>query len=87
MDDTNIGQQFNRSDPDIMYKLGSIEAQLKSLNEKLDVKEKQQDLEIISLKADVGKLKEFKNIQLGIAASVSFIVGILTKVVPWQNLF
>ena len=87
MDDTNIGQQFNRSDPDIMYKLGSIEAQLKAMNDKLDIKEKAQDVEITSLKADVGKLKEWKTLQLGAAAAVSFVIGILTRIVPWQNLF
>lgn len=75
------------SNPGIMYKLGSIEAQLRAINEKLDAKEKDQDEDIKVLKADVAKLKHMEALRLGAAAAISFIVGILTKVVPWQNLF
>lgn len=70
-----------------MYKLGAIEAQLIALNEKLDKKEAVQDEEIKNLKADVGKLKDGRNWQLGFAAGISFVIGIVTKVIPWQNLF
>ena len=81
------------SNPGIMYKLGSIEAQLIALNNKLDAQEiarekdeVARDKEILELAKDVTKLKEWKTLQLGAAAAISFIIGILTKVVPWQNL-
>jgi hypothetical protein len=74
------------SNSGVMYKLGSIEAQLKAINEKLDKKEAAQDEEIAELQKDVMKLKEWRMLQLGAAGVISFIIGILTKVVPWQNL-
>lgn len=70
-----------------MYKLGSIEAQLNAINAKLDLKEASQDLEITVLRKDVAQLKEWKTLQLGAAAAISFIIGVITKIVPWQNLF
>jgi len=75
------------TNPGIMYKLGSIEAQLKAINDKLDAKEASQDKEISELKQDVAKLKEWKMLQLGGAAVISFVIGVITKIVPWQNLF
>ena len=79
-------EHFN-TDPGIMYKLGSIEAQLRAINAKLDAKEASQDREISALMSDVSKLKEWRTLQLGAAAAISFLIGIITKVVPWPNLF
>jgi len=73
--------------PGIMYKLGSIEAQLKAINDKLDAKEKKQDEEIEALQKRVNKLEHTEALRLGAAAAISFIIGILMKVFPWQNLF
>lgn len=72
--------------PEVMYKLGSIEAQLAAINEKLDKKEVEQDVAIGKLKTEVGKLKEFRAIQLGAAGVISFVIGILTRIIPWSNL-
>jgi len=73
--------------PGIMYKLGSIEAQLRAINEKLDTIEKAQDIEITMLKHDVEQLKKQDAIKLGAAGVISFLIGILVQVVPWRNLF
>lgn len=72
--------------PGIMYKLGSIEAQIKAINDKLDAKEKVQDIDIEALKVEVAKLKQSSHMVLGGAAAISFIIGLI-QVVPWQNLF
>lgn len=74
------------TNPGIMYKLGSIEAQLAAINNKLDLKEAAQDLEITSLRKDVSQLKDWRMLQLGAAGAISFIIGILTKVISWPNL-
>lgn len=71
----------------VVYELGSIKAELKAIHDKLDSKETAQDDEIKSLKADVSKLKHHEALRLGAAAAISFIIGIATKVLPWQNLF
>lgn len=86
MNSAQATENFENS-PGIMYKLGSIEAQLRSINEKLDTIERSQDIEIANLKKDVEELKRRDAIKLGAAAAVSFIIGILVQVVPWQNLF
>ena len=86
MDSAQANENFENS-PGIMYKLGSIEAQLRSINEKLDTIERSQDIEIANLKKDVEELKRRDAIKLGAAAAVSCIIGILVQVVPWQNLF
>jgi hypothetical protein len=74
------------SNPGIMYKLGHIEAQLVAINDKLDVKEAAQDAEIANLKRDVSILKEWRTLQMGAAAAISFVIGILTKVIQWPSL-
>lgn len=74
------------SNPGIMYKLGHIEAQLVAINNKLDVKEAAQDAEIVNLKRDVSILKEWRTLQMGAAAAISFVIGILTKVIQWPSL-
>lgn len=70
---------------EIMYKLGSIEAQLNSINSQLISLKATQDTEIAKLKTDVSALKDWKMLQLGAAAVISFVIGILTKVFPWLN--
>ena len=78
-------------DSEVMYKLGSIEAQLVALNAKLDKKEADQDRQLNDLHTRVGVLESTRvrneAYRLGAAAVIAFIVGILTKVVEWQNLF
>jgi hypothetical protein len=74
------------SNPGIMYKLGHIEAQLDAINAKLDAKVALHDIELTKLRSDVSALKEWRMLQLGVAAAISFVIGIITKVLPWQNL-
>jgi hypothetical protein len=78
-------------DSEVMYKLGSIEAQLVALNAKLDKKEADQDRQLNELHARVGVLESTRvrneAYRLGAAAVIAFIVGILAKVVEWPNLF
>lgn len=66
-----------------MYKLGSIEAQLTAINAKLDAKEAAQDKQISSLEKKVTTLEQWRLLQLGAASAVSFIIGILLKVIPF----
>lgn len=75
-------QQNFESNPGIMYKLGSIEAQLKSINEKLDAKEQEQDVEIRDLQKEVGKLKEWRMWNLGAGAVIAFLLSLAAKVLP-----
>ena len=70
---------------EIMYKLGSIEAQLAAINIQLISIKTSQEVEIASLKKDVSALKDWKALQLGAAAAISFIIGILTKVIQWPS--
>lgn len=70
---------------EIMYKLGSIEAQLAAINTQLVSIKAAQELEIANLKKDVASLKDWKALQLGAAAAVSFIIGIITKVFSWPS--
>lgn len=79
--------QAQDSSPGIMYKLGSIEAQLRAINEKLDTIERAQGIEITTLKHDVEQLKKQDAIKLGAAGVISFLIGILVQVIPWRNLF
>lgn len=82
--------QFNALDKDawIMHKLGSIESKLTAIEDKLDAKERDQDEDIKTLQKEVGELKKARNWQLGFAAGISFVVGLITSLVklPWQNL-
>lgn len=80
--DQPIVQNNFESNPGIMYKLGSIEAQLKSINEKLDAKELEQDAEIKDLQKEVGKLKEWRMWNLGAGAVIATLIGIAAKVLP-----
>lgn len=86
MDQTVLQANFDNNSG-VMYKLGSIEAQLKAMNDKLDRKEEDQDSEIKSLKSRVSQIEKWRNMQLGGAAVIAFVVGLLQKVVPWSNLF
>lgn len=65
-----------------MYKLGTIEAQLKAISDKLDKKEDEQDKKIDELEKEVGKLKEWRMWNLGAGAVVAFIITIAAKVLP-----
>lgn len=73
------------ANPGIMYKLGHIEAQLAAINSKLDLQEATQDIEIAALRKDVSKLKDWRMLQLGAAGAISFVIGILTKVITWPS--
>ena len=70
------------NNPGIMYKLGSIEAQLIAINDKLDTKELEQDNHIKEIRSDVTKLKEWRNYTLGAATVLSLIAGLAVKVLP-----
>lgn len=88
MDSAQTNVTFEAS-PGIMYKLGSIEAQLKAINDKLDAKERIQDADIELLKTDVAALKHKDAMRLGAAAAISLGIGALftlIQVIPWQNL-
>jgi hypothetical protein len=84
----DIAQEITHyeTNPAIMYKLGHIEAQLAAINAKLDLKEAAQDVSIEALRKDVSQLKDWRMLQLGAAGAISFIIGILTKVVTWPSL-
>jgi hypothetical protein len=83
----DIAQEITHfeTNPGIMYKLGHIEAQLAAINSKLDLKEASQDIEIAALRKDVAQLKDWRMLQLGAAGAISFIIGILTKVITWPS--
>lgn len=85
MDQTSVPQSFD-ANPGVMYKLGNIEAQLKSINEKLDKKEGEQDEAIEKLKTKVSKLEEWRAYVIGVAAVVSIVIGFVQRMIPWQNL-
>lgn len=70
----------------VMYKLGSIETDIKAIKEMLSKKESEQDKEITNLKTKVSKLESDRAYFLGGAAVVAFIVGLIQKVIPWANL-
>lgn len=70
-----------------MYELGSIKSELKAINEKLDTKEAAQDIKISGLEKEISKLKEWRTYQIGAAAVVAFLFSVISKVIPWQNLF
>ena len=81
-----ISQNFN-TNPGIMYKLGSIEAQLTAINEKLDKKEGEQDEKITKLERRLGVLETWRTGTLAGAAVIATLITFLQKVIPWQNLF
>lgn len=70
-----------------MYKLGSIETDIKAIKEMLSKKESEQDKEITNLKTKVSKLESDRAYFLGGAAVVAFIVGLIQKVIPWSSLY
>lgn len=84
MDNAQTTVSFE-TNPGIMYKLGHIEAQLAAINSKLDLKESTQDIEIAALRKDVSQLKDWRMLQLGAAGAISFVIGILTKVITWPS--
>jgi len=84
MDNAQTTVNFE-TNPGIMYKLGHIEAQLAAINSKLDLKETTQDIEIAALRKDVSQLKDWRMLQLGAAGAISFVIGILTKVITWPS--
>lgn len=75
------------SDPNIMHTLGSIEARLTAIDQKLDRSLTAHDKRIEKLETKVDKLEQGEIFRLGAAAAISFIVGLLSKAIQWQNLF
>lgn len=76
------------ADPEVMYKLGSIEAQLAAINEKLDQRLGAHETRIKSLEDRVGNSEKLDAKRVGAASVVSAVFTfILMKLVPWQNLF
>lgn len=85
--DQAIVQQNFETNSGVMYKLGSIEAQLQSINEKLDKKGDEQDAKIKALEAKVSRLDRWQAYVVGGAAVVSFLMAYLQRIIPWSNLF
>lgn len=64
----------------IVYKLGSIESDIRSIKDTLEANERAQNEEINSLKGDVSKLKQERYFLLGAASAISIISSFILKV-------
>lgn len=74
------------ADPEIMYKLGQIEAKLEAIDDKLDTKEKDQDARLDKHEIEIAALKK-REVQLITAAGIlALAASFLMKVIPWQSL-
>jgi len=70
------------TDLGVMYKLGSIESQLKAINDKLDHKEAAQDKEIDNINRRLVKVEAWRNTILGATTAISIAIGFLIKLWP-----
>lgn len=85
MEQTSFPSGFNLEQT-VVYELGSIKAELRSLNENLSKREIAHNNKIEKLENDVSRLKHNEALRMGAAAAISFVIGILVKVIQWPSL-
>lgn len=75
----------------ILYNLGEIKAEIRAIRERLENKEREQDSVLSRHSKKIEEFENFKTktrIYAGILAGVvSLVISLITKAVPWQNLF